>query len=123
MHSSTCSNTITYYSHLLISTGATTTTRVPSHVRVMGSSEKATDTTRMQSTEAQDIQSPPPIGGGLPPVTRKMVTKIEAGEFIDMADLLPDRLSCYHGHATEDENKSKKRCVSNILEWIQCFGW
>ena len=31
------------------------------------------------------------IGAGLPPIPAKLVSKIEAGEFVDMAELLPDR--------------------------------
>jgi len=30
------------------------------------------------------------LGAGLPPVPPKLVAKIEAGEFIDMGELLPD---------------------------------
>ena len=32
------------------------------------------------------------IGAGLPPVPRKLVTHIQVGEFVDMAELLPDRM-------------------------------
>ena len=32
------------------------------------------------------------IGAGLPPIPPRLVTRIEAGEFIDMAELLPDQL-------------------------------
>ena len=31
------------------------------------------------------------IGAGLLPIPAKLVSKIEAGEFVDMAELLPDR--------------------------------
>ena len=31
------------------------------------------------------------IGAGLPPVPARLVAKIEAGDFVDMAELLPDR--------------------------------
>ena len=56
-------------------------------------------------------QDPPP----------RLVTRIEAGEFLDMAELLPD----HRGPATtEPLPKPSKRChdVSNILEWIRCFS-
>ena len=58
------------------------------------------------------------IGAGLLP---RLVTRIEAGEFIDMAELLPDHL----GPATTEPlpKPSKRRHnVSNILEWIRCFS-
>ena len=32
------------------------------------------------------------LGAGLPPIPEKLVSRIEAGEFIEMAELLPDRL-------------------------------
>ena len=58
------------------------------------------------------------IGAGLPP---RLVTRIEAVEFIDMTELLPD----YLGPATTKPlHKPSKQHhdVSNILEWIRCFS-
>ena len=66
-----------------------------------------------------------PIGQGRPPVPKKLANKIESGEFVDMAELLPDRLGCTRSLALEDKGgvpKSKRRAVTNILEWIQCFS-
>ena len=72
------------------------------------------------------------LGGALPPVPKKLVAKIQAGMFVDMADLLPDRLGTAGGHLAEEESPEKhfvvrlqhpkKKQVTNILEWIQCFG-
>ena len=58
------------------------------------------------------------IGAGLPP---RLVARIEAGEFIDMAKLLPDHLG---SATTEPLPKPSKWChdVSNILKWIRCFS-
>lgn len=56
---------------------------------------------------------------------QKMVTKIKSGEFVGMSELLPDRLGCSKSLTPEDGStgsKSKKRSVTNILEWIQCFN-
>ena len=42
-----------------------------------------------------------------------------------MAELLPDRLGSYWSLTPEDKGgvpKSKRRAVTNILEWIQCFS-
>ena len=61
------------------------------------------------------------IGAGLPPFPQRLVTRIEVGEFIDMAELLPDHL----GPATTlTLPKPSKQChdISNILEWIRCFS-
>ena len=46
------------------------------------------------------------IGTGLPP---RLVTRIEAGEFKDMAELLP-------------KPSKRRHDVLNILEWIRCFS-
>ena len=61
------------------------------------------------------------LGAGLPPVPEKITSRIEAGEFIEMAELLPDRL----GSAGDDQTKSvktKRRLVTNIVEWVECFA-
>ena len=59
------------------------------------------------------------------PIPRKIIAKIHSGEFVDISELLPDRLGCpKSGQAPEDLStpKSRKRQVYTILEWIQCFG-
>ena len=56
------------------------------------------------------------IGQGLPPVPKKLVNKIESGEYLDMAELLPDRLGSYRSLTPEDKEgvpKSKRRVVTN----------
>ena len=60
-----------------------------------------------------------------PSNTPKMVAKIQSDEFVDMSELLPDRLGCPKtGHTFEDQAipRPRRRYVSTILEWIQCFG-
>lgn len=50
---------------------------------------------------------------------------IQAEGYIDMAELLPDRLGISTGLVNRGDKQSIKprRCqVTNILEWIQCFG-
>lgn len=64
------------------------------------------------------------IGTGLPPVPRKLVERIQAGEYVDMVELLPDRLSA-HGSGIAKEEKELKRTkhqITSIAEWVQCFG-
>ena len=61
------------------------------------------------------------IGAGLPPIPSRLVTRIEAGEFIDMAELIPDHL----GPATTltlPKPSKRHHDISNILEWIRCFS-
>jgi len=61
-----------------------------------------------------------PIGVGLPPIPARLVAKIEAGEFIEMSDLLSNHL----GTIGPEEQKApnfKRNTVKNILEWIKCY--
>ena len=65
------------------------------------------------------------VGAGLPPVPAKLVSKIEAGEFIDMGELIPDRLGVARSFSNEEAGKvakQKRRVVASIMEWVQCFG-
>ena len=62
------------------------------------------------------------LGAGLyTPVPSRLVAKIESGEFIDMGELLPDRVGTSR---PEDLGKvlPKRRTVAGILEWIKCFN-
>jgi len=59
------------------------------------------------------------IGAGRPPVPLRLAQRIESGVFIEMADLLPERLGDKErGH---HRGKHSKRSLS-ILEWVQCFS-
>ena len=67
------------------------------------------------------------IGAGLPPVPHKLVQKIQSGEFVDMAELLPDRMGIQSTYEPDEKDgkrsiKSKRRQVTGILEWVQCFS-
>ena len=65
------------------------------------------------------------MGAGLPPVPAKLVARIEAGEFVDMAELLPNKLGFSKTTLNDDQarpSKSRRRTVINILEWTQCFA-
>ena len=65
------------------------------------------------------------MGAGLPPVPQKLVLRIQAGEYVDMAELLPDWLGINEGPPVDgdkEDKKQKRRQVSNILEWIQCYS-
>lgn len=61
------------------------------------------------------------IGKGLPPVPGKLITKIESGQFIESAELQPDRLGITAA-SDNDGSKSKNNPITSITEWIQCFG-
>lgn len=63
------------------------------------------------------------LGGGLPPVPGKLAKRIEEGQFIEMTELLPERLS-FQGELNDPSKqvKFKHKMVTDILEWLQCFG-
>ena len=48
------------------------------------------------------------IGAGLPPVPQKLVQRIQAGEYVDMSELLPDRLGVNAGPPVEGDKEDKK---------------
>ena len=65
------------------------------------------------------------MGAGLPPVPARLVTRIEAGEFIDMSELSPDKLGLAKSALNDDQakpSKPQRRTVTNILEWTQFFA-
>ena len=59
------------------------------------------------------------IGSGLPCVPKKLVSKIEAGEFIEMAKLLPDCMETAGMRTGEDQSRVSRprhEVVTNILD-------
>lgn len=65
------------------------------------------------------------VGPNLPPVPGWLAKRIESGQFIEMGELLPERLGLLGSSADDEGSKtSKQKCksVASILEWIQCFG-
>ena len=61
------------------------------------------------------------LGAGLPPVPSRLVARIEAREFIDMGELIPDRVGITRLVDT-GKASAKHRTVAGILEWIKCFN-
>lgn len=65
------------------------------------------------------------IDAGLPPVPHKLVARIQAGEFVDMAELLPKNLGVNAAPLEtgdkEEKRKGKREQVKNILKWLQCY--
>ena len=69
------------------------------------------------------------IGEGLPPVPTKLAEKIRRWEFTEMADLLPEYWGGTGYKTDEEETEStrraparRKRKVTEIGTWLQCFG-
>ena len=64
------------------------------------------------------------IGASLLLVPGKLVKRIEAGNFIEMGELLPKQLGAANVSTDNDGFKAPKpkpRPVTTILEWAQCF--
>ena len=72
------------------------------------------------STEPVEATAILSIDTGLPPVPFKLVKCIQAGEFPDVAELLPDRLGIQTESTDKNDKKPtlKKHQVTGILEWV-----
>ena len=75
------------------------------------------------STEPVEATATLSIDTGLPPVPFKLVKHIQAGEFPDVGELLPDRLGIRTESTDKDDKKPtlKKRQVTGIQEWVPCY--
>ena len=64
------------------------------------------------------------ITSGLPPIPAKLVTRIQEGRFVEMAELSPIQLGLLDSpdYKQFKGSKSKLQEVTNIVEWVQCFG-
>ncbi len=60
------------------------------------------------------------VGQNAIPIPDKLSKKSEKGEFIELAEFLPDSF----GGTSNDtgEKPRKKRRVANILQWVECFN-
>ena len=87
--------------------------------------QTSTNSQWLPSTSASDCTSNSPsassFGAGLPPVPNKLVKRIQDDEFIDMSELTIDRLSMSSPDETSKPSHSKRRPVTSIIEWTQCF--
>ena len=81
-----------------------------SHIRLIGTSNPLA--THSRSTEVQGLST----GAGHPPVPAKLVNKIESGAYMDMLELLPERLDTTD---SEDVKSKRKKRSFSILEWLQ----
>jgi len=73
-----------------------------------GGNQAVTDT--QEILQSNQDPNPPPlmIGEGLPPVPGKLVDRIQSGHFIDLAELLPDRLGVLAAYEEEETALLKK---------------
>ena len=61
---------------------------------------------------------------GLPPVPTKLIKRIQDDLFVEMFELLPERLisADYNAGDGTGSQKQKPQEDLSILQWIQCFG-
>ena len=62
-----------------------------------------------------------PSGVGIP---AKVAQRIWKGEFVEMAELLPEKLGqadSLPSTSKEDKQKARKKRVASILQWVECF--
>lgn len=66
------------------------------------------------------------VGEGLPPVPTKLAEQIQRWDFVDMAELLPEYWGVVPGAKLGAEalnaKATRKKKVTNILTWVQCFA-
>ena len=99
------------------------------HVQELNETQQHLDLTELTHptipTSYPNKSSPPVlISSGLPPVPAKLVKRIQQGSFVEMVELLPETLSSPE-YAPDNEpagQKQKRREVTNIINWVQCFG-
>ena len=62
--------------------------------------------------------------GGPPPVPTKLTAKIKRGEFIEMAELLPEFWSSTRedDHSKQEAKSWRARSVQDMLTWLQCYS-
>ena len=72
------------------------------------------------STPASTISSAS-FNAGLPPPPVTLVKHIQEGEFIDMSELTVDHLSMEPQDESSKPSHSRRRPVTSIIEWVQCF--
>lgn len=64
------------------------------------------------------------LSSGLPPVPIKLVKRIQDGLFVEMSELLPERLTSAEyntGDSTVVQRQKPQEDLS-IIQWVQCFG-
>ena len=62
------------------------------------------------------------IGPNASLIPISVVQKIRNNEFIELADLLGDNLSEEKSLDKSKDSKRKKRKITNILQWVECFN-
>ena len=62
------------------------------------------------------------VDAAVPPVPSKLVERIKAAEFVDMAELLPECMGMFSTDEPSSKQKVRLHSVSSITEWVECFN-
>ena len=69
---------------------------------------------------AEKVQPIVLISSSLPPIPSKLITRIQEGHFVDMAELIPEQL--YTLDTPEEKSLTSKLWdITNNVEWLHCF--
>ena len=98
------------------------------HIEEFGQSQMIPTITRPNSSVTGSTSTTPPapmlFSSGLPPIPAKLVDRIQSGLFVEISDLLPQKLISAEysvgDHITSQKQKQYE--VTTIIEWVQCFG-
>ena len=89
------------------------------HLRKIGTNEGSKS--RQEEDEPPKAEGLLAIGAGLPPVPQRLVARIQAGEFVDMAELLPDRLGV--SAVPIFRRRQGEEAGAKILEWVSASAY
>ena len=95
-----------------------------------GGSDGTTDVPPKATTSKGAVARPFILSEGLPPVPHKLLSRIQRGEYVDMAELLRDNLEAQRRSSSQPASCSStgsnpsrsRREISDLLSWVQCFG-
>ena len=107
--------------------GGTTQEKKPSDTGVGDPPPSAIfNPTREGGSEEENMSGPFILGECLPPVPQKLVAKIQKGNYVEMAELLHDNMELQRRQSSDsgcqNQNKTNRREVPDLLSWITCFG-
>ncbi len=98
---------------------------VPGHAGQPGAAESQ----QAEKTPGDTITPSFILSEGLAAIPARLVSKIQRGEYIDMAELLQHNLEALHrgtlleqSAGTSHPSKRNRREVTDLLSWVQCFG-
>ena len=88
----------------------------------------AFSTPALAPSVASSLHKPFVVGPGYSPIPAKLVTKIRAGQFVDLADLLPENVKAQDSEPQSYldgkllvSTKKRVREITDIVTWVEAF--